>query len=69
MKPIIYSGDLFFVYRSELQVRGERIYLINLDDEVMVKRVEWLFAETILLSPENKVLASKDLRNSIYLTV
>ena len=67
MKPIIYSGDLFFVYRSELQVRGERIYLINLDDEVMVKRVEWLLDGSVVIRGDNtlvsreQILQSKDL--------
>ena len=41
MEPTICLGDLLLVDRSKLQVRGERIYLINLDDEVMVKRVKW----------------------------
>jgi hypothetical protein len=33
---------MILLNESPGQLWGERIYLINLDDEVMVKRVEWL---------------------------
>ena len=76
MEPTICSGDLLLVDRSKLQVRGERIYLINLDDEVMVKRVEWLLDGSVVIRGDNTLVSreirschSKTSRNSIYLAV
>ena len=57
MEPTICSGDLLLVDRSKLQVRGERIYLINLDDEVMVKRVEWLLDGTVVIRGDNTLVS------------
>ena len=57
MEPTICSGDLLFVDRSELQVRGKRIYLINLDDEVMVKRVEWLLDGSMVICRDNTLVS------------
>ena len=67
MEPTIYSVNLLLVDRIKLQVRGERIYLINLNDEVMVKRIEWLLGSSVIIRGDNtlvsrdKVLPSKDL--------
>jgi phage repressor protein C with HTH and peptisase S24 domain len=67
MEPTICSDNLLLVDRSQLQVREERVYLINLDDEVMVKRVEWLLDGSVIIRGDNtlvsrnKVLPSKDL--------
>ena len=57
MEPTICSGDLLLVDRSKLQVRGERIYLINLDDEVMVKRVEWLLDGSVVIRGDNTLVS------------
>ena len=57
MEPTICSGDLLLVYRSKLQVKGERIYLINLDDEVMVKRVEWLLDGSVIIRGDNTLVS------------
>ena len=67
MEPTICSDNLLLVDRSKLQVREERAYLINRDDEVMVKRVEWLLDGSVIIRGDNtlvtrnKVLPSKDL--------
>ena len=67
MEPTICSSDLLHVDRIKSQVRGGRIYLINLDDEVIVKRVEWLLESSVFIRGDNtlvsrnKVLPSKDL--------
>ena len=57
MEPNICSGDLLLVDRSKLQVRGERVYLINLDDEVMVKRVEWILDGSVVICGDNTLLS------------
>ena len=57
MQPTISSGDLLLVDRSKLQVRGERIYLINLDDEVMVKRVKCLLDGSVVIRGDNTLVS------------
>ncbi len=42
MEPTIRSGDLLLVDRSKSTIKGDGIYLINLDNGLMVKRVECL---------------------------
>lgn len=67
MEPTIRSGDLLLVDRSKSQVKGEGIYLINLDDGLMVKRVEWLLDGSVVIRGDNtlvsreQILPSKDL--------
>ena len=57
MAPTICSGNLLLVDRSKLQVRGERIYLINLDYEVMVKWVEWLLNGSMVIRGDNTLVS------------
>ena len=57
MEPTICSGDLLLVDRSKLKVRGERIYLINLDDEVMVKRIECLLDGSVVIRGDNTLVS------------
>jgi phage repressor protein C with HTH and peptisase S24 domain len=57
MEPTIFLGDLLLVDRSKLQVRGERIYLINLDYEVMVKWVEWLLNGSMVIRGDNTLVS------------
>jgi phage repressor protein C with HTH and peptisase S24 domain len=59
MEPTICPGDLLLVDRSKLQVRGEKIYLINLDDEVMVKRVESLLDGSVVIHNDNTPVSRK----------
>ena len=67
MEPTIRSGDLLLVDRSKSQVKCEGIYLINLEDGLMVKRVEWLLDDSVVICGDNtlvsreQVLPSKDL--------
>jgi phage repressor protein C with HTH and peptisase S24 domain len=53
MGPTICSGDLLLVNPSKSQVKGERIYLINLDDKLMVKQVEWLLDGSVVIHGDN----------------
>ena len=68
MEPTLHTGDLLLVDRSKSQVKGEGIYLINLDDGLMVKRVEWLLDGSVVIRGDNtfvsreQVLPSKDLQ-------
>ena len=57
MEPPICSGDLLLVDPSKLQVRGERIYLINLDYEVMVKWIEWLLNGSVVIRGDNTLVS------------
>ena len=67
MEPTIRSGDLLLVDRSKSKVKCEGIYLINLEDGLMVKRVEWLLDDSVVIRGDNtlvsreQVLPSKDL--------
>ena len=49
MEPTIRSGDLLLVDRSKSRMKGDGIYLINLDDGLMVKRVEWLLGGSVVI--------------------
>jgi phage repressor protein C with HTH and peptisase S24 domain len=57
MEPTIRSGDLLLVDRSKSQVKGEGIYLINLDDGLMVKRVEWILDGSVVICGDNTLLS------------
>ena len=57
MEPTICSGDLLIVDPSKLQVKGERIYLINLDDGLMVKRVEYLLDDSVVIHGDNALVS------------
>ena len=58
MEPTICSGDLLLVDRSKLQARRrKRIYLINLNDEVMVKRVECLLDGSVVIRGDNTLVS------------
>ncbi len=67
MEPTIHSGDLLLIDRSKSQVNGEGIYLINLEDGLMVKRIEWLLNGSVVIRGDNthvsreQVLPSKDM--------
>jgi len=69
MEPTIRAGDLLLVDRSKSRVKGEGIYLINLDNGLMVKRIEWLLDGSAVIRGDNpvasreQVLTSSDLEN------
>jgi phage repressor protein C with HTH and peptisase S24 domain len=69
MEPTIRSGDLLLVDRKKSQVKGDGIYLINLADGLMVKRVEWLLGGSVVIRGDNtlvsreQTLSSTDLEN------
>ena len=61
MEPTIRSGDLLLVDRSKSQVKGEGIYLINLDDGLMVKRVEWLLDGSVVIRGDNTLVSREQI--------
>ena len=61
MEPTIRSGDLLLVDRSKAKMRGDGIYLINLDDGLMVKRVEWLLGGSVVIRGDNTAVSSEQI--------
>jgi len=57
MEPTIRSGDLLLVDRKQSRMKGEGIYLINLDDGLMVKRVEWMLGGSVVIRGDNTVVS------------
>lgn len=53
MEPTLRSGDLLLVDRSKARMKGDGIYLINFDDGLMVKRLEWMMDGTIVIRGDN----------------
>lgn len=68
MEPTIRSGDLLLVDRNKSKLKGEGIYLINLDDGLMVKRIEFLLGGSVAIRGDNtavsreQVLPAMDLK-------
>ena len=42
-------------------MRGDGIYLINLDDGLMVKRVEWLLGGSVVIRGDNTAVSSEQI--------
>ena len=61
MEPTIRSGDLLLVDRSKSRMKGDGIYLINLDDGLMVKRVEWLLGGGVVIRGDNTAVSREQL--------
>jgi phage repressor protein C with HTH and peptisase S24 domain len=64
MEPTIRSGDLLLVDRNKSRVKGDGIYLINLDDGLMVKRVEWLLGGSVTIRGDNSVVSREQTLSS-----
>ena len=61
MEPTIRSGDLLLVDRSKSRMNGDGIYLINLDDGLMVKRVEWLLGGSVVIRGDNTTVSREQI--------
>jgi phage repressor protein C with HTH and peptisase S24 domain len=64
MEPTIRSGDLLLVDRSKSRIKGDGIYLINLDDGLMVKRVEWLLGGSVVIRGDNTIVSREQTLSS-----
>ncbi len=53
MEPTLRSGDLLLVDRSKARMKGDGIYLINFDEGLMVKRLEWMMDGTVVIRGDN----------------
>ena len=53
MEPTLRSGDLLLVDRNKARMKGDGIYLINFDDGLMVKRLEWMMDGTVVIRGDN----------------
>jgi phage repressor protein C with HTH and peptisase S24 domain len=53
MEPTYRSGDLLLVDRNKARVKGDGIYLINFDDGLIVKRLEWMMDGTVIIRGDN----------------
>jgi phage repressor protein C with HTH and peptisase S24 domain len=53
MEPTFRSGDLLLVDRNKARVKGDGIYLINFDDGLIVKRLEWMMDGTVVIRGDN----------------
>jgi phage repressor protein C with HTH and peptisase S24 domain len=53
MEPTFRSGDLLLVDRNKAQMKGDGIYLINFDDGLIVKRLEWMMDGTVVIRGDN----------------
>ncbi|MBC8284508.1 MAG: helix-turn-helix transcriptional regulator [Nitrospinae bacterium] len=53
MEPTLRSGDLLLVDRSKAKMKGDGIYLINFDEGLMVKRLEWMMDGTVVIRGDN----------------
>lgn len=67
MEPTIRSGDLLLVDRNKSRIKGDGIYLINLDDGLMVKRVEWLLDGSVVIRGDNTVVSREQTLSSAEL--
>ena len=58
MEPTIRSGDLLLVDRNKKsKMKGDGIYLINLDDGLLVKRIEWLVDGSVVIRGDNAIVS------------
>ncbi len=64
MEPTIRSGDLLLVDRNKSQMKGDGIYLINLDDGLMVKRIEWLLDGSVVIRGDNAIVSREQALSS-----
>jgi phage repressor protein C with HTH and peptisase S24 domain len=53
MEPTFRSGDLLLVDRKKALMKGDGIYLINFDDGLIVKRLEWMMDGTVVIRGDN----------------
>ena len=65
MEPTLRSGDLFLVDRNKARMKGDGIYLINFDDGLMVKRLEWMMDGTVVIRGDNTSVSREQILNAI----
>ena len=53
MEPTLCSGDLLLVDRNKARMKGDGIYLINFDNGLIVKRLEWMMDGTVVIRGDN----------------
>jgi phage repressor protein C with HTH and peptisase S24 domain len=53
MEPTFSSGDMLLVDRNKARMKGDGIYLINFDDGLIVKRLEWMMDGTMVIRGDN----------------
>mgnify|MGYP003977571617 FL=1 len=53
MEPTFRSGDLLLVDRNKARMKGDGIYLINFNDGLIVKRLEWMMDGTVVIRGDN----------------
>ena len=53
MEPTFSSGDMLLVDRNKARMKGDGIYLINFDDGLIVKRLEWMMDGTVVIRGDN----------------
>jgi phage repressor protein C with HTH and peptisase S24 domain len=53
MEPTFRSGDLLLVDRNKARMKGDGIYLINFDEGLIVKRLEWMMDGTVVIRGDN----------------
>ncbi|MBT5027581.1 MAG: helix-turn-helix transcriptional regulator [Nitrospinaceae bacterium] len=65
MEPTIRSGDLLLVDQSESIIKGDGIYLIRIEDGMMVKRVQWLLGgSSAILCGDNSAVSKEQTLSS-----
>ncbi|MEK9630186.1 MAG: S24 family peptidase [Nitrospinota bacterium] len=52
-RPTLRSGDLLLVDKSKARIKGDGIYLINFEDGLMIKRLEWMMDGTVVIRGDN----------------
>ena len=65
MEPTLRSGDLFLVDRNKARMKGDGIYLINFDNGLMVKRLEWMMDGTVVIRGDNTSVSREQILNAI----
>jgi phage repressor protein C with HTH and peptisase S24 domain len=65
MEPTLRSGDLLLVDRNKARMKGDGIYLINFDDGLMVKRLEWMMDGTVVIRGDNTSVSREQILNAI----
>ena len=53
MEPTLRSGDLLLVDRNKARMKGDGIYLINFDEGLIVKRLEWMMDGAVVIRGDN----------------
>lgn len=53
MEPTLRPGDLILIDRSITNVRGDSVYVINFDGELLAKRIQKLFDGSLIIKSDN----------------